>query len=63
MFHPLNHNHDTKAAFMCHSVIVFLHALFNPLQYSIRYKNAMKQAVSQTRACTQDMYSWFQKCL
>jgi hypothetical protein len=30
-FHPLNHNHDKKEAFMCHPVTVFLHAHFNPL--------------------------------
>jgi hypothetical protein len=36
MFHPLNHNHNTKEAVMCHSVTVFLHACFNPLKYSIR---------------------------
>jgi len=31
MFHPLDHNHDTKESFMCHSVPVLLHAHFNPL--------------------------------
>jgi len=32
-FHPLNHNHDTKEALMCHSVPVFLRACFNPWQF------------------------------
>jgi hypothetical protein len=40
MFHPLNRNHDTKEAVMCHSVPVSLCARFNPLQYLIRYRNA-----------------------
>jgi len=31
MFHPLNHNHDTKEAFKCHVVSVFLCARFKPL--------------------------------
>ena len=31
--HPLNHNHDTKEAFMDHSVPVFLSACFNPWQF------------------------------
>ena len=46
-FHPLNHNHDTKEAFMCHSVPVSLCALFISLQRSIRHSNATKQTDSQ----------------
>ena len=46
-FHPSNHNHDIKGAFMCNSVPVSLCALFNPLQHSIRYCDATKQTASQ----------------
>ena len=46
-FHPWNHNHNTKDVFMGQSVPVSLCALFNPLEHSIRYSNAMKQSVSQ----------------
>ena len=50
--HPLNHNHDTKEAFMCHSVPVFyvlvsIHdSFFNALQ-------GRNETISQTLACTQ----------
>jgi len=49
-FHPLNHNHDTKEALMCHSVPVFLRAHFNPLQFSIRYRDSTTRYDSQTQA-------------
>jgi len=52
MFHPSNHSHDTKESFMCHSVPVSLCACLNPLQHSIHYSNATKQAATQTHACT-----------
>jgi hypothetical protein len=53
MFHPLNHNHYTKEAFMCHSVPVSICALNNPLHHSIHYRNATKQTANQTLACSQ----------
>jgi hypothetical protein len=40
--HPLYHNHDTKEAFMCHSVPVSLCALSSPLQNSNLYSNTTK---------------------
>jgi hypothetical protein len=52
-FHPLNHNHDTKYEFMCHSVPVFLRARFNPQQYAMPYKGATKPADYHTLVCTQ----------
>jgi hypothetical protein len=42
MFQPLNHNHDTKEAFMCHSVPLSLCALINPYQ-SITKLNQLLQ--------------------
>ena len=52
-FHPSNHNHDTKDAFMCHSLPVSLHVCFNPRPYAaMSYKDATKRASSQTLACT-----------
>jgi hypothetical protein len=53
-FHPSNHNHDTKEAFMCHSVPVYLCDLFNPFQHSIHYSNANKIA-THTIACSHTM--------
>ena len=49
-FHPLNQNHDTKDAFMHHSVPVSLCALFYPLQHSIQSSNARKQTARQPEA-------------
>jgi hypothetical protein len=51
-FHPSQHNHDRKDAFMCHSVPVFLRVCFNPRPYAMSYSDATKRAASQTLACT-----------
>jgi len=42
-FHPLNHNHNKKEAFVCRSVTVFLHAHSNTLYYSNHFQNAIQQ--------------------
>ena len=55
MFHPLKHNHNTKEAFLCHSVPVSLCALINPLYHSIHHCNAMKQTANQELARSQTM--------
>ena len=52
-FHPLHHNHDTKDAFMCYLVPLFLPVRFNSLQYTMRYRDTTKRAASPALPCTQ----------